>query len=162
MTEDIRWKQRFDNFNRALHQLTLAVELSQQRAFTELEKQGVIHGFEFVHELGWNVLNDFLEYEGILPARRSNAPSAPQDGSVGRVALSPKRCFRSWEKTQCSRASPAEVKRSTEDFRFKVSKNLPVLLLVPQSSPPCTNRHARERKFHLPGHDRSCNLHRGI
>ena len=65
MTEDIRWKQRFDNFNRALHQLTLAVELSQQRAFTDLEKQGVIQGFEFVHELGWNVLKDFLEYEGI-------------------------------------------------------------------------------------------------
>lgn len=64
-TPDIRWKQRFDNFNLALHQLTLAVELSQQRAFTDLEKQGVIQGFEFVHELAWNVLKDFLEYEGI-------------------------------------------------------------------------------------------------
>lgn len=67
MTEmpDIRWKQRFDNFNRALHQLTLAVELSQQREFTDLEKQGVIQAFEFVHELAWNVLKDFLEFEGI-------------------------------------------------------------------------------------------------
>ncbi len=64
-TPDIRWKQRFDNFNRALHQLTLAVELSQQREFTDLEKQGVIQGFEFVHELAWNVLKDFLEFEGI-------------------------------------------------------------------------------------------------
>lgn len=64
-TPDIRWKQRFDNFNLALHQLTLAVELSQQREFTDLEKQGVIQGFEFVHELAWNVLKDFLEYEGI-------------------------------------------------------------------------------------------------
>ena len=65
MTEDIRWKQRFDNFNRALRQLTLAVELSAQRPYTDLEKQGVIQGFEFVHELAWNVLKDFLEYEGI-------------------------------------------------------------------------------------------------
>ncbi len=64
-TPDIRWKQRFDNFNRALHQLTLAVELSQQREFTDLEKQGVIQGFEFVHELAWNVLKDYLEFEGI-------------------------------------------------------------------------------------------------
>jgi len=64
-TPDIRWKQRFDNFNRALHQLTLAVELSQQREFTDLEKQGVIQAFEFVHELAWNVLRDFLEFEGI-------------------------------------------------------------------------------------------------
>jgi nucleotidyltransferase substrate binding protein (TIGR01987 family) len=63
--QDIRWQQRFDNFNRALYQLTLAVELSQQRDFTDLEKQGVIQGFEIVHELAWNVLKDFLEYEGI-------------------------------------------------------------------------------------------------
>ncbi|TVR05951.1 MAG: hypothetical protein EA403_01340 [Spirochaetaceae bacterium] len=31
MTFDIRWKQRFDNFQRALHQLTLAMELKAQR-----------------------------------------------------------------------------------------------------------------------------------
>jgi len=65
MTQDIRWQQRFNNFNRALKQLTAAVELSEQREFTELEKQGVIQGFEFVHELAWNVLKDLLEFEGI-------------------------------------------------------------------------------------------------
>ena len=63
--EDIRWQQRFDNFNRALDQLTLAVELSHQRALSDLEKQGVIQGFEIVHELAWNVLKDFLEFEGV-------------------------------------------------------------------------------------------------
>lgn len=65
MTEDIRWKQRFDNYNRALHQLTQAVALSEERPLSDLEKLGVIQGFEFVHELAWNVLKDFLEYEGI-------------------------------------------------------------------------------------------------
>ncbi len=65
MTQDIRWQQRFDNFNRALKQLTAAVELSAQREFTQLEKQGMIQGFEFVHELAWNVLKDLLEFEGI-------------------------------------------------------------------------------------------------
>ena len=65
MSEDIRWKQRFDNYQRALHQLTLAVELSRQRPLSDLEKQGIIQSFEFVHELAWNVLKDFLEYEGI-------------------------------------------------------------------------------------------------
>jgi nucleotidyltransferase substrate binding protein (TIGR01987 family) len=64
-TEDIRWKQRFDNFKRALHQLTLAVELSRQRPLSDLEKQGLIQGFEYTHELAWNVLKDFLEYEGV-------------------------------------------------------------------------------------------------
>lgn len=64
-TQDIRWKQRFDNFNRALKQLTQAVELFRQRPLSDLEKQGVIQGFEIVHELAWNMLKDFLVYEGI-------------------------------------------------------------------------------------------------
>ncbi|MFM2111489.1 MAG: hypothetical protein RLZZ271_149 [Pseudomonadota bacterium] len=64
-TPDIRWKQRFDNFSRALHQLSMARELAQTRALSDLEKQGVIQGFEIVHELAWNVLRDYLEYEGI-------------------------------------------------------------------------------------------------
>lgn len=63
--QDIRWQQRFENFSRALDQLTQAVELSRQRTLSDLEKQGVIQGFEIVHELAWNVLKDFLEYEGI-------------------------------------------------------------------------------------------------
>jgi len=65
MAQDIRWQQRFENYKRALTQLTAAVELSTQREFTQLEKQGVIQGFEFVHELAWNVLKDLLEFEGI-------------------------------------------------------------------------------------------------
>lgn len=51
MTEDIRWKQRFDNFQRALHQLTLAIRLMEQRPLSDLEQQGLIQVFEFTHEL---------------------------------------------------------------------------------------------------------------
>ena len=51
MTEDIRWKQRFQNFVSALRTLTQAIELSQQRPLSLLEKQGLIQGFEFTHEL---------------------------------------------------------------------------------------------------------------
>jgi len=65
MGEDIRWKQRFDNFSRAYASLRKAVELSQERPLTELEQQGLIHGFEFTHELAWNVLKDYLEAKGI-------------------------------------------------------------------------------------------------
>ena len=61
---DVRWKQRFSNFKKALIQLGDAVELSQQRKLTKLEKQGVIQAFEFTHELAWNVLKDFLEDQG--------------------------------------------------------------------------------------------------
>jgi nucleotidyltransferase substrate binding protein (TIGR01987 family) len=84
MTEDIRWKQRFDNFNRALHQLTLAVQILEQRPLSDLEQQGIIQGFEFTHELAWNVLKDYLEYEGIqgLVGSRSTVREAFKRGLI--------------------------------------------------------------------------------
>lgn len=63
---DIRWKQRFDNFNNAFHQLRLAIELSKTRQLTDLERQGLIQAFEFTHELAWKVLKDYLEYQGVF------------------------------------------------------------------------------------------------
>lgn len=65
MNEDIRWKQRFDNYSRAYASLRKAVELSRERALSELEQQGLIQGFEFTHELAWNVLKDYLSSKGI-------------------------------------------------------------------------------------------------
>ncbi|MDO9052954.1 MAG: nucleotidyltransferase substrate binding protein [Gallionella sp.] len=61
---DIRWQQRFANFQKALLQLRSAVELSEQRKLSNLEKQGVIQAFEFTHELAWNVLKDYLQDQG--------------------------------------------------------------------------------------------------
>ena len=63
--QDIRWQQRFANYKKALVQLKNAVELSKQRALSQLEKQGVIQAFEFTHELAWNVLKDYLEDQGM-------------------------------------------------------------------------------------------------
>ena len=65
MTEDIRWKQRFDNFKRARANLSHAVRTLEERPLSDLEKQGLIQAFEFTHELAWNVLKDYLEFEGI-------------------------------------------------------------------------------------------------
>ncbi len=64
MTDDIRWKQRFDNYLRAFQTLSRAVELAEQRDLSELEQQGLVQGFEFTHELAWNVLKDYLEEMG--------------------------------------------------------------------------------------------------
>ncbi len=66
MNEDIRWKQRFDNFQRALQTLTEAVDLANLRPLSQLEQQGLIQGFEFTHELAWNVMKDFLENKGFV------------------------------------------------------------------------------------------------
>lgn len=64
MTEDIRWQQRFANYQRALQSLTAAVKLSRERPLSDLEKQGLIQAFEFTHELAWNCLKDYLRYQG--------------------------------------------------------------------------------------------------
>jgi nucleotidyltransferase substrate binding protein (TIGR01987 family) len=84
MTQDIRWKQRFENFQRAFKQLSLAMDLKAQRPLSDLEQQGLIQGFEFTHELAWNVLKDYLEMEGIqgLIGSRSTAREAFKRGLV--------------------------------------------------------------------------------
>ena len=61
---DIRWMQRFHNFNGAFHQLAGAAKLAQQRPLSDLEQQGMIQAFEFTHELAWNVLKDYLQEQG--------------------------------------------------------------------------------------------------
>ena len=63
---DIRWKQRFENYLKALQTLIDAVELAQNRELSKLEQQGLIQGFEFTHELAWNVLKDYLEHKGFV------------------------------------------------------------------------------------------------
>ncbi len=61
---DIRWKQRLNNFSLALAQLESAVNLANQRKLSDLEKQGLIQAFEFTHELAWNVMKDYFDYQG--------------------------------------------------------------------------------------------------
>jgi nucleotidyltransferase substrate binding protein (TIGR01987 family) len=71
MTNDIRWIQRFSSFQKALKQLNDAVELSKIRDLSLLETQGLIQAFEFTHELAWNLLKDYLEYQGNQDIRGS-------------------------------------------------------------------------------------------
>jgi len=63
--DDIPWKQRFSNFQRAFRAVALAVDLSRARDLSDLEELGLIQSFEFTHELAWNVLKDYLEDKGI-------------------------------------------------------------------------------------------------
>lgn len=62
---DIRWIQRFNNFDKAFLQLKEAVELSKQRKLSKLEEQGLVQAFEYTHELAWNTLKDFLSARGV-------------------------------------------------------------------------------------------------
>ncbi|MEG2918228.1 MAG: nucleotidyltransferase substrate binding protein [Clostridium sp.] len=54
----IRWKQRFENFDKAYKLLD---KYSKQEIKTELERAGIIQFFEMSFELAWKVLKDYLE-----------------------------------------------------------------------------------------------------
>lgn len=61
MEQDIRWKQRFSNYSKAIGQLTEFMELKELNKF---EVQGLIQCFEYTFELAWKVMKDYLELEG--------------------------------------------------------------------------------------------------
>jgi nucleotidyltransferase substrate binding protein (TIGR01987 family) len=62
--QELRWVLRLNNYEKALESLAAAVALSKIRPLSELEKQGLIQAFEFTHELAWNVMKDYFNYQG--------------------------------------------------------------------------------------------------
>lgn len=85
MSQEIRWQQRFSNYIKALEKLKQSVEyirhdlLPDEDAEAEAEaeaetldavlnemiKEGLIQRFEYTHELAWNTMKDYAEYQGI-------------------------------------------------------------------------------------------------
>jgi nucleotidyltransferase substrate binding protein (TIGR01987 family) len=65
MSSDIRWKQRFDNFDRAV---VLLREPFQDglASLSQLEKEGTIQRFEIAFELAWKAMKDYLEENGLV------------------------------------------------------------------------------------------------
>ncbi len=59
---DVRWHQRFSNFDKALS--NLEKYLSSEKELNELEEQGLIQAFEYTYELAWNTLRDFYLNQG--------------------------------------------------------------------------------------------------
>ena len=61
--KDIRWKQRFQNFEKAFKKLEEALNKDN---LSELERNGLIQRFEFTMELAWKTLKDFMEDQGFV------------------------------------------------------------------------------------------------
>jgi nucleotidyltransferase substrate binding protein (TIGR01987 family) len=59
--EDIRWKQRFRNFNKSLELLESALKIEQPDV---VQKAGIVQFFEMCCELSWKVMKDYLEDQG--------------------------------------------------------------------------------------------------
>ncbi len=64
MTGDIRWRQRFSNYCRALLQLQKFLVKHKLEGLNEFEQQGLIQAFEYTFELAWNVMRDFFKQKG--------------------------------------------------------------------------------------------------
>lgn len=61
--KDIRWKQRFENYSKALFMLERTLTINSP---SEVERAGIIQFYEISFELGWKVLKDYLESEGFM------------------------------------------------------------------------------------------------
>lgn len=62
--KDIRWVQRFNNFNKTLKGLQKAIEVSLENPDDEVVKVGMIKFFEMTYELAWLTMKDFYEEQG--------------------------------------------------------------------------------------------------
>lgn len=58
---DIRWQQRFHQFEKAFSLLQQAIAIAQPSI---IERAGLIQFFEMAFELGWKLLKDYEEAEG--------------------------------------------------------------------------------------------------
>jgi nucleotidyltransferase substrate binding protein (TIGR01987 family) len=60
--KDIRWKQRFQNFEKAFLFFETTVD---KESYTPIEIGGLVQAFEFTFELGWKTIKDFLYEQGL-------------------------------------------------------------------------------------------------
>lgn len=79
--QDIRWQQRFSNYQKALRKLEEAAKrikedyeideegnIDEDDFLDDIIKEGVIQRFEYTHELAWNVMKDYLNEVGGIKA----------------------------------------------------------------------------------------------
>lgn len=64
--EDIRWKQRFQNYSKALYHLETALQIPHPDF---IQKAGIIQFFEMSFELAWNLVKDYLEEQGFVDVK---------------------------------------------------------------------------------------------
>ena len=80
LEDDIRWIQRFSNFERAFLLLQDSLKTEQ---LSILERAGLIQFFEMTFELSWKLLKDYEETEGfIVKTPREAIKQAFQSGLI--------------------------------------------------------------------------------
>lgn len=80
---DIRWKQRFQNFEKVYKRLSHAIRIVEGEPDNEVLTAGLIQTYEFTFELAWKTLKDYLEMEGFdVPSPRATLRQAFQSGYI--------------------------------------------------------------------------------
>jgi len=65
MDQDIRWKQRFENLDKALLRLHEALKGTAKEPNNHLYQIALIGAFQFTFELSWKTMKDYLVYNGV-------------------------------------------------------------------------------------------------
>ena len=84
MTNGVRWKQRFENFERAYGVLFRLLEQYQKNKTDETVQMALVQAFEFTYELSWNTMRNYLETEGFqdIKTPRQTIRTAFQAGLI--------------------------------------------------------------------------------
>ena len=60
-SQDIRWKQRFQNYEKAFKRLSRAIEVVKSAPDDDLLQSGLVQTYEYTFELAWKTLKDYFE-----------------------------------------------------------------------------------------------------
>ena len=65
MDNDLRWRQRFQNFEKAFEALQRRIDEYEQHPNVEAYQMALVSSFIIMYELSWKVLRDYLQNEGV-------------------------------------------------------------------------------------------------
>jgi nucleotidyltransferase substrate binding protein (TIGR01987 family) len=78
--KETRWRQRFDNLERAY---TLLSDAAGQQSLSDLEAEGMVQRFEYTFELAWKTARDYLDSQGVSASYpREVIKAAVQSGLI--------------------------------------------------------------------------------
>lgn len=63
--QNLRWVERFENFEKAKKNLSIAKDYIAQNGITDIAIMALVQAFEITFELAWKTQKDYLEYNGI-------------------------------------------------------------------------------------------------
>lgn len=81
--QDVRWKQRFQNYEKAFGRLVRAIEVVKATPDDDLLQSGLVQTYEYTFELALKTLKDYLESKGyVLRSPRETIRQGFQSGFI--------------------------------------------------------------------------------